>query len=106
MDKATGKKILDEVLGKVQPWEPIEAFKDKEGNKHPVIFFNIQFVEGKACVLRYKVSKTKFDIYVAPSEEDPKNLDFGIVCGPWEEWFSSPDLKECIKFAKDWFEKK
>ena len=53
MDKTTGKKILDEVLGKVQPWEPIEAFKDKEGNKHPVIFFNIQFVEGKACVLRY-----------------------------------------------------
>ena len=106
MDKATGKKILDEVLGNIPAWEPIEAFKDKEGNKHPIIFFNIQFVKGKACVFRYKVSKTKFDIYVTPSEENPNQLDFGVVCGPWEEWFSSTDLKECIRFAKNWFEKR
>lgn len=106
MDKTTGKKILDEVLGNIPAWEPVEPFKDKEGNKHPVIFFCIEFVEGKACILRYKVSTTKFDIYVAPLKEDPEKLDFGLVCGPGEEWFSSTDLKECIKFAKDWFAKR
>ena len=106
MDKSTGQKILDEVLSNITAWEPVETFNDKDGNKHPVTFFCIEFVKGKACVLRYKVGKTKFDIYVKPLKEDPNQLDFGVVCGPWEEWFSSTDLQECIKFAKDWFSKK
>lgn len=106
MDKSTGKKILDEVLGNIHAWEPIENLIDKDGNKHPVKFFCTHFVEGKACLFRYKVGATKFDIYVAPFEEDPKKLDFGVVCGPWEEWFSSTNLEECIKFVKAWFAKK